>query len=101
MAPSPYFFVKSFYLVYMNIFARFDEIPAMILQDIKEIKNVTDEHTDGQHENSIPSTKKSLSEITECQTVGIQIRPYILSGLIRGQTACKGYQQTTLVNSER
>ena len=38
LAPSPYFFVKSFYLVYMNMFARFDEIPAMTLQDIKETK---------------------------------------------------------------
>ena len=29
--PSPYFFVKSFCLVYMNMFARFDEIPPMTL----------------------------------------------------------------------
>ena len=38
LAPSPYFFVKSICLVYTNMFAKFDEIPAMILQDIKETK---------------------------------------------------------------
>ena len=44
----------------MNMFARFDEIPAMILQNIKETKcyGRTDTHTDGQPENSIPSTSK-------------------------------------------
>ena len=35
LAPSPYYFVKSIRLVYMNTFAKFDEIPAMTLQDIK------------------------------------------------------------------
>ena len=38
LAPSPYFFIKSICLVDMNMFARFDEIPAMTLQDIKETK---------------------------------------------------------------
>ena len=48
----------------MNMFARFDETPAMILQDIKETKRYgrTDTRTDGrtlrQRENSIPSTNK-------------------------------------------
>ena len=32
-----------------------------------------------------------------CQTVWIQIRPDILSGLIWVQTVCKGYQQMTKV----
>ena len=32
-----------------------------------------------------------------CQTVWIQIRPDILSGLIWVQTVCKGYQQITKV----
>ena len=32
-----------------------------------------------------------------CQTVWIQIRPDILSGLIWVQIVCTGYQQTTLV----
>ena len=34
---------------------------------------------------------------SECQTVWIQIRPDILSGLIWVQIVCKGYQQTTPV----
>ena len=49
----------------MNMFARFNENPAMTLQDIKE-KSVTDGRThartearmDGQRENSIPPTNK-------------------------------------------
>ena len=31
LAPSPYFFVESICLVYMNMFARLDENPAMTL----------------------------------------------------------------------
>ena len=44
----------------MNMFARFDENPAMTLQDIKEKKRYarTDARTDGQRENSIPTTNK-------------------------------------------
>ena len=49
----------------MNMFAKFDEIPSMILQDIKETKRYG--HTvglsDGQCENSIPSHKHSLRGI--------------------------------------
>ena len=42
-----------------------------------------------------------LSRIpSECQTVWIQIRPNILSGLIGVQTVCKCYQQMTLVGKE-
>ena len=33
--------------------------------------------------------------LSNCQTVWIQIRPYILSGLISVLTVCKSYQQTT------
>ena len=46
------------------MFARFDENPAMTLQDIKETKRYgrtggrTHRRTDGQHENSIPTTNK-------------------------------------------
>ena len=72
LAPSPYFFVLSICLVYMNMFAMFDENPAMTLQDIKETKRYgrtdarTHAHTDarthgrthGQRENSIPTTNK-------------------------------------------
>ena len=67
LAPSPYFFVLSICLAYMNMFARFDENPAKTLQDIKK-QNVTDgrtdgrtdARTDGQRENSIPHHKQSL-----------------------------------------
>ena len=47
LAPSPYFFVLSTCLAYMNMLARFDENPAMTLQDIKETKRYgqTDAHT--------------------------------------------------------
>ena len=38
LAPSPYFFVQRICLAYMNMFARFEENPAMTLQDIKETK---------------------------------------------------------------
>ena len=38
MAPSPYLFVLSICLAYMNMFARFDENPAMTLRAIKETK---------------------------------------------------------------
>ena len=49
----------------MNVFAKFYEIPSMILQDIKEKKrygrkNVSDTRSVGQLENSIPSHKHSL-----------------------------------------
>ena len=50
----------------MNVFAKFDEIPSMILQDIKETKRygrtvgLSFSQTDGQCENSIPSHKHSL-----------------------------------------
>ena len=46
------------------MFARFDENPAMTLQDIKESKRYGQTHTrthaqtDGQRENSIPTTNK-------------------------------------------
>ena len=44
----------------MNMFARFDENPAMTLQDIKETKCYvwTDARTDGQREKNIPTTNK-------------------------------------------
>ena len=53
LAPSPYFFVQSICLAYMNMFARFDENPAMTLQDIKETKlyGRTHGHTDGRTDN--------------------------------------------------
>ena len=36
--PSTDVFIISICLVIMNVFARFDEIPSMTLQDIKETK---------------------------------------------------------------
>ena len=36
---------------------------------------------------------------SECQTLWIQIRPDLLSGLIWVQTVCKGYQQITPVGN--
>ena len=44
----------------MNMFARFDENPAMTLQVIKKTKHYgqTDARTHGQRENSIPTTNK-------------------------------------------
>ena len=44
--------------------------------------------------------KKFFQEYRQCQTVWIQIRPNISSGLIWVKTVCKGYQQTTLVCKE-
>ena len=50
----------------MNMFARFDENPAMTLQVIKETKRYgrTDGRTDGQRENSIPLQTKFAGGIT-------------------------------------
>ena len=38
LAASSYFFDLSICLAYINMFARFDENPALSLQDIKETK---------------------------------------------------------------
>ena len=59
----------------MNMFARFDENPAMTLQDIKETKCYgrmhahTDAHTDGQCENSIPTTNTVCGEYNQMDLV--------------------------------
>ena len=45
-------------------------------------------------------SKTSSGISSKCQTVWIQIRPDIFSGLIWVQTICKGYQQTTPVGKE-
>ena len=43
--------------------------------------------------------QKILSGIqSECQTVWIQSRSEVLSGLILVQTVCKGYQQMTIAD---
>ena len=38
LAPSPYFFIGCICLVHMKVFAKFDEIPSMILEVMKETK---------------------------------------------------------------
>ena len=48
----------------MNMFARFDENPAMTLQVIKETKRYG--RTDGQRENSIPPTNKVCGGYNNC-----------------------------------
>ena len=68
----------------MNMFARFDENPAMTLQDIKETKRYG--RTDGQRENSIPITKFAG---------GIKISPHKLN--ISAETSnCKEYFYPTI-----
>ena len=51
----------------MNVFAKFDEIPSMILQVIKETKRYG--HSDGQCEKSIPSHKHSLREYKDANEI--------------------------------
>ena len=45
-------------------------------------------------------SKRVSRLVSECQTVWVEIRPNVLSGLIWVQTVCKGYQQMTLVGKE-
>ena len=51
---SPYFSIKSIYVVDINMFARLYEISTKTLQDINEIK--CDQRTEKIHENSMPPT---------------------------------------------
>ena len=51
----------------MNMFARFDENPAMTLRVIKETKRYG--RTDGQRENSIPPTKFAGGIISAPNTI--------------------------------
>ena len=44
--------------------------------------------------------EKFFQEYHLCQTVWVQNRPDILSGLIWVLTVCKGYQQTKLVSKD-
>ena len=55
----------------MNMFARFNENPAMTLQDIKETKRYG--RTDA-HENSIPTTNKVCGEYkNQIENQGLKI----------------------------
>ena len=62
----------------MNMYARFDENPAMTLQDIKETKRYgwTHGRTDGQRENSIPTTNKVCGGYNDCLDL-LTIKLYI------------------------
>ena len=64
IGPLPLIFISSIGHILMNVFAKFDEIPSMILQDIKKKIRYGHKkrfgHTVGQRENSIPSHKHSL-----------------------------------------
>ena len=76
LAPSPYFFVLSICLAYMNMFARFDENPAMTLQVIKETKRNGWTHartTDGWTDNV-----KTVLELGRCFHV---VRPSVCPSL--------------------
>ena len=72
----------------MNMFARFDENPAITLQDIKKTKRYgqtdarTDGWTDGQRENSIPTTNKVCGGI---KTTTVHYINYIGAQLVRGR----------------
>ena len=67
----------------MNMFARFDENPAMTLQVIKETKRYgrTDGRTDGQRENSIPPTNKVCGGYNKISLSGSMIT-FILNSSI-------------------
>ena len=64
--PSLVLFIIIICPVDMNVYARFDEIPSITLEDIKKTKRYgptdgrTDGRMDGQRENSIPAHKHSL-----------------------------------------
>ena len=64
--------ISSISLVHMNVFAKFDEIPSMILKVIKETKRYghtvgpTVGRSVGQRENSILSHKHSLRTPANC-----------------------------------
>ena len=59
----------------MNMFAKFDEIPAMTLQDIKETKRYGRMHR--QSENSIPSTNKVCGGIKPSHCFGTKSCPIL------------------------
>ena len=51
IGPLPLFFIHSICLVHMNVFAKFNEIQSMILQDIKETKRNRYTHMVGRTDN--------------------------------------------------
>ena len=69
----------------MNVFAKFDEIPSMIFEVIKETKRYgqtvvrTVGWSDGQRENSIPSHKHSLRGYKEVDETHSKLEHIITS----------------------
>ena len=59
----------------MNMFAKFDENPAMTLQDIKETKRYGRMYG---RENSIPTTNKVGGGIKTCKLSSMQISRFAL-----------------------
>ena len=112
----------------MNMFARFDENPAMTLQDIKETKRYgrTDARTDNVKTvhpttnkvcggyNNVPwcfcrllifFSKSSFLKKNFGNTIWVSNRldpeqAWLFVGLICVQTDCKSYQQTTLADKK-
>ena len=74
----------------MNMFARFDENPAMTLRVIKETKRYgrTDARTDGQRENSIPLQTKFAGGIIRgyCNGFEISFTTFLCPNLHRAMT---------------
>ena len=71
LAPSPYFFVQKICLAYMNMFARFNENPAMTLQDIKETKRYgrTDGRTHGRTDTRTHGRTDNVKTVYPLQTL--------------------------------
>ena len=91
LAPSPYFYVQSICLAYMNMFTRFDENPAMTLQDTKVTKHYRRTHgrTDGQRENSIPTTNKVCGGYNKFTIPGTCCRDYLNRFALKGHIMAK------------
>ena len=70
LAPSPYFIVLSICFAYMNMFARFDENPAMTLRVIKETKRYgrTDARTDGRRDGGTDARTDNVKTVYPLQT---------------------------------
>ena len=69
----------------MNMFARFDENPAMTLKDIKKTKRYGRTHarTHGQRENSIPTTNIVCGGITTQLSTVIEMIPNLYNSVMK------------------
>ena len=69
LAPSPYFSMINVYLEDINVFARFDEIPSLPVEIIREKakrRGRTERRTDGQRENSVPPPPRPRKLFAGC-----------------------------------